>query len=83
MGVVEGEGEEEGGYIQGCGKLNCSCVIVSKFDQIHSLSDKLGNNWAMVVATDGVRGGRVVTGGQREGGCPWLVKGGGVGVGGC
>ena len=57
-----------------CGKLNCLRVIVSKFDQIHSLSDKLGNNWAMVV-TDGVRGGRVVTAGQREGGCPWLVKG--------
>ena len=58
------------------GKLNCLRVIMSKFDQIHSLSDKLGNNWAMVVATDGVRGGRVVTGGQREG-LPLAGQGGG------
>ena len=51
-----------------CGKLNCLCVIVSKFDQIHSLSDKLGNNWALWVATDGERGDwseGFLQGGQR------------------
>ena len=34
----------------------------SKFDQIHSLSDKLGNNWALGVATDGERGWSLVRG---------------------
>ena len=29
---------------------------MSKSDQIHSLFDKLGNNWARRVVTDGARG---------------------------
>lgn len=37
---------------------------MSKSDQIHSLFDKLGNNWARRVVTDGARGAvsRVVIG---------------------